>query len=81
MITVYTKKTCLFCNSLKEFLFYYQIPFMEKDIEDNVNYTKELEELNIDAVPFTIINTETIKSQYLGFSEELKSKLIEFTTH
>jgi glutaredoxin-like protein NrdH len=61
---VYSSTNCQFCKQLKTYLSEQNIPFEERNIDENPAYGEELSRLGIMSVPLTLIG----EKQILGFN-------------
>jgi glutaredoxin-like protein NrdH len=61
---VYSSTNCGFCKQLKSFLEEQNIPFEERNIDENEVYREELSRLGMMSVPLTLIGDK----QILGFN-------------
>ncbi|MFM1653397.1 glutaredoxin family protein [Brevibacillus sp. B_LB10_24] len=61
---VYSSTNCNFCKQLKTYLTEQNIPFEERNIDENPAYHEELSRLGIMSVPLTLIG----EKQILGFN-------------
>lgn len=57
---VYTVSNCEFCDRTKAFLARREVPFLEKNINSDRAAQRELEQLDVQAVPVTVYGTEVI---------------------
>ena len=62
---VYTVPECEFCDRTKSFLARRQVPFLEKNINVDRAAMRELEQLDVQAVPVTVYGAEVI----VGFNQ------------
>jgi glutaredoxin len=62
---IYTVPNCEFCDRTKSFLARRQIPFLEKNISVDRAALRELEQLDVQAVPVTVYGAEVI----VGFNQ------------
>jgi glutaredoxin len=62
---VYTVPGCEFCDRTKSFLARRQVPFLEKNINVDRAAMRELEQLDVQAVPVTVYGAEVI----VGFNQ------------
>lgn len=53
-VIVYSKKNCMYCQFTKKFLEEKQIAFQEKDIEQDEQALKEVEELGFSSLPVVV---------------------------
>ena len=63
---VYTMPNCEFCDRTKAFLASRQVPFLEKNINADRAALRELEQLDILAIPVTVFGSEVI----VGFNQQ-----------
>lgn len=70
---VYSSSTCNFCKQVKTFLTENNIPFEERNIDENPAYGEELQRIGIMSVPLTIIGDK----QILGFNPGRLKKAYE----
>lgn len=68
---VYTVPNCEFCDRTKGFLAQRQIPYLEKNINADRAAMRELEQLEVLAVPVTVYGSEVI----IGFDQGRLSAL------
>jgi glutaredoxin len=62
---LYTVPNCEFCDRTKLFLARRQVPFLEKNINVDRAAMRELEQMEIQAVPVTVFGSEVI----VGFNQ------------
>lgn len=62
---VYTVPNCEFCDRTKSFLARRQVPFLEKNINVDRAAMRELEQMDVLAVPVTVFGAEVI----VGFNQ------------
>lgn len=62
---VYTVPNCEFCDRTKSFLARRQVPFLEKNIAIDRAALRELEQMDVQAVPVTVYGGEVI----VGFNQ------------
>jgi glutaredoxin len=62
---VYTVPDCEFCDRTKSFLARRQVPFLEKNINVDRAAIRELEQMDVQAVPVTVYGAEVI----VGFNQ------------
>lgn len=72
MIKVYSASWCTGCTSLKKVLNSKGIPFTEVDI-DTLEGMKEAKELNIRAIPITVVGDK----QFVGSKPETIADILE----
>lgn len=61
---VYTSSTCTFCKQVKQYLQEQNLPYEERNIDENPAYGEELARMGIMSVPLTVIG----EKQILGFN-------------
>jgi glutaredoxin len=57
---VYTLPNCEFCDRTKAFLARRQVPFLEKNLTVDRAAVRELEQLDVQAIPVTVYGGEVI---------------------
>ncbi len=62
---VYTIPNCEFCDRTKAFLARREVPFLEKNINSDRAALRELEQLEVQAIPVTVYGSEVI----VGYNE------------
>jgi glutaredoxin len=62
---VYTVPNCEFCDRTKAFLARRHVPFLEKNIAVDRAALRELEQMDVQAVPVTVYGAEVI----VGFNQ------------
>ncbi|RXT05234.1 glutaredoxin family protein [Ammoniphilus sp. CFH 90114] len=71
-VIVYSSTGCIKCLEVKEQLREWRIPFEERNVSDNEQYFKELQERRIFGTPATFINGRVV----LGFQpKKLQERL------
>ncbi len=73
-VIVYTSNTCPYCVSAKDYLNEKGIPFVEKNIQTDLEARKELMKMGHMGVPVIIINGEEIVGFNKAKMDELLSK-------
>lgn len=73
MITVFTGLTCAPCHSLKRYLNYKGIKFIEKPIEQRENAAEAYKLAGLSIVPVTVINDRVVVGYNLSKINELLS--------
>lgn len=68
-VVVYTEPGCAGCEQVKKFLRERKIPFIEKDIFQDMTAIKELRDLGHVTVPVTRVGSEVIVGLDLGALE------------
>jgi glutaredoxin len=63
---VYTVPNCEFCDRTKAFLARRQVPFLEKNINLDRAALRELEQLDVLAIPVTVFGSEVI----VGYNQQ-----------
>ena len=72
-VIVYSAVYCPGCHSAKRFLKENNIEFEERDIGQNEEYRKELQELGHSSIPVIIVDGET----FVGFNVEKLKKALD----
>lgn len=72
-LTVYISKQCRDCDRVVDLLNQLGISYMEKNISENRDYLKELQNLSIYATPVVMTEGRTI----LGYQESKIKQLVE----
>ncbi|CAH2717326.1 Glutaredoxin-like protein NrdH [Neobacillus rhizosphaerae] len=67
-IIVYTTNDCIECDLVKQVLKQEGIPFETRNVSENPDYQKEVEELGFMGVPVSVFDNRVVK----GFTNELK---------
>jgi glutaredoxin-like protein NrdH len=63
-VIVYSSTNCGYCKQLKSYLEEQNIPFEERNIDENETFREELSRLGMMSVPLTLIGDK----QILGFN-------------
>lgn len=71
-VTVYTSTTCTFCKALKNFLNENNVPFEEKNIDQDREAMNYLVEHGHRGVPVSVIDGEEV----VGFDKERITELL-----
>jgi glutaredoxin-like YruB-family protein len=72
-VTVYTSDTCGYCHMVKEYLKNKNIPYVEKNISNDMNARKELISQGYMGVPVILVGDETV----IGFDKAKLDQLLQ----
>lgn len=61
---VYSSTNCVYCKQLKQYLEEQNLPYEERNIDENPAYGEELQRMGLMSVPVTVIG----EKQILGFN-------------
>jgi glutaredoxin-like protein NrdH len=79
MITLYCKNNCIQCKKTKLFLEEQQIPYVEKNIEEQEEFREEIKSFGFHSVPVLIPNQLTGLNPWYGFRPDEMRKLKAFS--
>ena len=74
-VILYSQPGWYFCDIEKAWLSKHSVDFVNKNIQEDMNALKELQELNVFSTPATIINGELV----VGFDTQRLGKLLEIS--
>jgi glutaredoxin len=71
-VFVYSTERCSFCIKLKDWLKANNIPYVNKDIEEEQEALKEFQDLKAQGTPLIIVKNEAgeIATKVLGFNKQ-----------
>jgi glutaredoxin len=72
-VTVYTQPGCAPCGSVKALLESRKVPFVEKNVQDDLDAIRELLDLGVMSTPATVIDGEVV----VGFDRERLAALLD----
>lgn len=80
-ITIYSTTTCPYCKSLKDYLTGKNIPFDEKEIDQDDSAREEMLKVSegFQGVPFVVVENEGKVDTVMGFDKGKLDSLLNLT--
>lgn len=75
-VTVYSSDGCQYCVRLKEWLEENNIPYINKDINEE-HVLKEFKQFNSGAIPFTLLVADNKVERIIGYQPEKIKAIID----